>query len=267
MIQQTARVLWNRRVAPSYYRMGLDIGKGYIDAVPGQFVTLKAGDSYEPLLRRPFSIHRLIMANGDNVRGLELLYKVVGKSTRQLSQLRENHSLNMLGPLGNGFSLPEPCREILMIAGGIGVAPLLFLAESMTRHEKKAERTRILIGGRTEHDLLCVDDFHALNMETRLATDDGSCGHKGLITDLLEAALEETKPDMIFACGPHAMLNAVAERANSLDIRCQVSLETIMVCGMGACLGCAVPVSNDSGRYGHVCADGPVFDSRVIRTG
>ena len=264
MIQQIAKVLWNKKVGPSCHRLGLETGKGYLDAKPGQFVTVKTEDGFDPLLRRPFSIHRLIAGNDKIVQGIEVLFKVVGRSTMQFSKLKPEDSLSLLGPLGQGFSIPESHRKIIMVAGGIGIAPFLFLAEFLAEKGIDASCCKVLIGGRTKQDLLCIDDFKALNIDTHISTDDGSCGHKGLITDLLKEAMEENKPDIIFACGPHLMLKAVAGIANRRSIRCQISLETIMVCGVGACLGCAVKVKDDSGKYGHVCVDGPVFDSRNI---
>lgn len=268
MNQQTAKVLWNKQVGPSYFRLGLSTDKSYLDAIPGQFVTLKIENGYDPLLRRPFSIHRLIprVIAGDNkdVQGIEVLFKVVGRSTRQLSELKTEDPISILGPLGQGFAVQESHKDVILAAGGIGIAPLLFLAESLVEKGVDPSCCRVFIGGGTAGDLLCTDDFISLDMDTKTSTDDGSSGHKGLVTDLLEKAVDEKKPDVMFACGPHLMLEAVAGIANNRDIESQLSLETIMVCGIGACLGCAIKVEDNSDKYGHVCINGPVFDSKSV---
>jgi len=268
MNQQSAKVIWNKRVGPSCHRLGLLTDTGYSGATPGQFVTLKMDHGHDPLLRRPFSIHRLIpgVTGGDKTdgQGIEVLFKVVGRSTMTLSELREGETVNVLGPLGQGFTIPETHKDILLVAGGIGVAPLVFLAEFMVKKGVDPSCCRAFVGGATKDDLLCTDDFSSLGMETNVTTDDGSAGRKGLVTDLVKDVVTGKKPDMMYACGPHPMLKSVAGLANENGINCQLSLETVMVCGVGACLGCAINVEDKSGKYGHICADGPVFDSRSV---
>lgn len=264
MTHASARVLWNRAVSGASFNMGITCGKAYGKALPGQFVMIGLKERLSPLLRRPFSIHRLNMRNGE-VQSIEILYKVIGESTRLFSSLKEGDEISVLGPLGQGFSWKKPAQRIFLVGGGIGAAPLLFLAESLTAAGGDLSQSLGLIGGRTGEDVLCVKEMTALNLEVRISTDNGSLGKKGLITDLLTEAIAEKKPEMIYACGPHPMLKAVSVIAEKHGIACQISIETMMACGMGACLACAVPNRKDDQKYRHACLDGPVFDSREIR--
>ncbi len=261
MIQSDADILWNRKLGPMYFHLGLSL-RGFEQAVPGQFITLRAQRQQSPLLRRPFSIHRLIQAD-NRVQGIEILYRTAGDCTRYLSTLAPGEKVNILGPLGNGFSLPDSGR-IFLVAGGIGVAPMVFLAETLRQKSHPSEIT-IFLGGRTQTDLLCQKAFLDLGLRLELSTDDGSTGHQGLVTDLLKKHLTETKAHGIYACGPMPMLAAVAGLARSHAVPCQVSIETIMACGMGVCLGCALDDQVITDKYRHVCIDGPVFDAATLK--
>jgi dihydroorotate dehydrogenase electron transfer subunit len=259
MIQAQAPVLWNRQKRPGYFSMGLSCA-GYGRAVPGQFVMLRVSRQSVPLLRRPLSIHRLI-SEGERTIGVELLYKVVGTGTVLLSEARQGDVLDILGPIGNGFSISSRHQSVYLVGGGIGVPPLVFLATVLRGDAgPAAPRCRMFLGGRSSEDLLCVEEFEALGIPVRLTTDDGSTGDRCLVTHPLEEAVASSPPDIIYACGPRPMLSCVAGISRKHGVACQVSMESMMACGMGACLGCALPGSNAGDRYWHVCKDGPVFD-------
>ncbi len=266
MFQEKNQVLWNENIGHSYFKIGLICGRGYPDAKPGQFIMLRFGDQIDPLLRRPFSIHKLIMEKGKTA-GIEIFYKVVGKCTEKLSMFKKGDNIDILGPLGNSFMIPDNADHIFFAAGGIGVAPLVFLAHFINEKGADLSKCRVFIGGRSKHDLLCENDFLSLGIQVHTTTDDGSAGEKGFVTDSLEREIKKKQPDIICACGPAPMLDAVAKTAKKHEISCQVSVETIMACGMGVCLGCAVEKSDDAGKYMHVCADGPVFDTKTLLMG
>lgn len=258
MFQEKNQVLWNENSGHSYFKMGLACQRGYPDAKPGQFVMLRLGDQIDPLLRRPFSIHRLIMEN-TRIAGIEILYKVVGKCTEKLSMCKKDDNIDILGPLGNSFLIPDNASHIFFAAGGVGVAPLVFLAHFLKEKGADLSKCTVFIGGRSENDILCADDFLSLRMGVHTTTDDGSAGEKGLVTDSLEREIKKRLPDIIYACGPAPMLDAVAKIAEMYETPCQISVETLMACGIGACLGCAVEKRGNAEKYMHVCIDGPVF--------
>lgn len=212
-------------------------------AMPGQFVHLKLPDD-GVLLRRPLSI-------ADAACGtLTLIYRVVGKGTQILSDLPEYADVNCLGPLGRGFDLN--CKQPLLIGGGMGIAPLLFLAKQFNG------QADVLMGGKNQHELFWTDLFHDHVKQIFVTTDDGSMGEKGFTVDLLPKLLKENEYDRIFVCGPQVMMEVAAKMAMAANIPCQVSLEKHMACGIGACLSCTC-ASKDNGKRKKICTDGPVF--------
>lgn len=264
MPNAAARVVWNRPLGAGYFRLGLATGRDWSDARPGQFVMLEVAPGPAPLLRRPFSIHRRIAA-GDGPEGIEILYKVVGEGTARLSRRGVGETLSLLGPLGQGFVWREGYRRVYLAAGGIGVAPLVFLLEDLQGRIDRAA-SAVFLGGRSQADLLGREDFDRLGVAVHLTTDDGSCGEHCLLTDPLEAACARRAPDVIYACGPMAMLRCVAGIAERHGVACQLSIEARMACGLGACLGCAVEgAGGEADKYWHVCLDGPVFEARQLR--
>lgn len=239
------KILSNIKVGDSYYKMTLDAPYVAKHATPGQFVQVRCSDGFDPLLRRPFSIHRLVFN-----QGMEVLYEVIGRGTEILSRKKKGEYLDVLGPLGKGFTLPRTSSRVTIIAGGIGVAPLVFLAEAL---KKKNIKTAVLIGAKTKSLVLCEKDFKKLGFETYITTDDGTRGSKGFVSKLF-------KPEtgtMAYACGPNPMLKCIAGVCKRKRIDCEVSLEEKMACGIGACLGCSVKIK--SGRNKLACKDGPVF--------
>lgn len=260
---QKARVAWNRPQGAGCYRMGF-LCEGEVNgAHPGQFLMVRLEGQTSPLLRRPFSIHQVIMDKG-RITGFEILYKVVGEGTGLLARAGQGDGIDVLGPLGKSFTIHPGHESLFCVAGGIGVAPFLFLAARMAAAGLDMSRVSLFLGGRTQYDLLCVQDFDAMGLRLKLTTDDGSRGRQGLVTGLLPEAIRASRPDMLYACGPLPMLREVMAIADARDLPCQVSIETMMACGMGACLGCAVEGKNQADTYWHACLDGPVFDANDI---
>ena len=260
MIQETSVVKFNQPEKPGYFRMGLTCGPGYKLARPGQFVTARLPQFSSPLLRRPFSIHRLIRSENEAV-GIEILYRVVGEFTQNLAALRPGAELDLMGPLGRGFTVSKDLARVALVGGGIGVAPLVFLAEALNGAGVDLSGSLACIGGRTENDILAEARFKQLKMDVIITTEDGSAGRKGLVIAPLEHWLKSNTPDMIYACGPMPMLKVVGAMAHQRSLPCELSIETMMACGMGACLGCAVKTADAPDRYRHVCIDGPVFSA------
>jgi dihydroorotate dehydrogenase electron transfer subunit len=199
---------------------------------------------------------------------VELLFQVVGSGTRILSERQEGGTLDVLGPLGQGFTIAEDASSAVIIAGGIGIAPFPLLLRKLV---ERTERIIVLAGWRTASDVIVTELLEELGAEVKVATEDGSHGYKGLVTDLLIDVLEkdglEQDPSTLYTCGPTPMLARVSEISAAHDLQCQVSLEEMMACGIGACAGCAVPRhtgSEGDGAYALVCRDGPVFDSQEV---
>lgn len=263
MPQENVKILWNKTVSPSVMHMGISSDDAGRLCIPGQFVMLKADRRNDPLLRRPFSIHQVIVENGKRV-GLELLYKVVGPVTERLASMEQGETINLVAPLGQGFDLPEQDGPVILCAGGIGVAPLVFLASWLVENGVEASRCRVMLGGRSQDDVLCADRFESMGMGVETATDDGSMGHHGRVTELVQKTMGLEKPAMIYSCGPHPMLATLADMAQKADAPCQLSMETLMACGICACMGCAVEQKDDKLTYKHVCKNGPVFEAREL---
>jgi len=253
-----AKILSNDKVGHVYYKMHLDAPYIARAAKPGQFVQVKCSDSTEPLLRRPFSIHKV-------KRGIEILYEAVGRGTDILSRKKEGGFVDVLGPLGSGFSMPDRASSLepraIIIAGGIGAAPLVYLADELA---KKKIKTIVLIGAKTKHLILCEKDFKKVTPEVYVSTDDGSYGCRGLVSKLFHKILKTTESKfetIVYVCGPHGMLKCISDICMERNFECQVSLEEKMACGIGACLGCVV---NTRSGNKLACKDGPVFNSSEI---
>jgi len=248
-------------VSPVVFRLSFLSKEIAREAKPGQFVMTRPKKFSEPLLPRPFSIHRV---QGNRV---ELLIRVAGQGTRQLCGLSPGEELEIKGPLGRGFKLDSE-KESILVAGGIGVAPLLYLADRLLKMNKNktVAPPRLLIGAGTKKELLGLREVKEMGIRVQAVTEDGSFGQKGLVTDLLEGlSAKGLERAMIYTCGPQRMLRALASLAAARNVPCQVSLEARMACGMGACLGCSVARPNDGGlSYAKVCQDGPVFEAREV---
>ena len=269
-MQFTAMILSNIEVSPGYWRMRMTAPAECASARPGQFIMVRVNGAIDPLLRRPFGIFDVgtyTPAQSGAVAQpyLEMLYRVVGKGTAMLSTLHDSDLLDVLGPLGAGFDLGAAGEEKLIVGGGVGLAPLYLLAKELVKQSK----VRLFAGGRTRDDILCITEFERLGVECYTATEDGSLGECGLVTEALLRRLDQLQGQArIFACGPHGMLNAVANIAAEHTIPCQVSLEGYMACGVGACLGCVAPGSSHSPEtpdFRCVCTEGPVFEAGELK--
>jgi dihydroorotate dehydrogenase electron transfer subunit len=258
-------VLSNQEISPGYCRMRI-LAPGYADlAQAGQFVMLRVQRTPLPLLRRPFGIFRVgfMPADCDSLppkEFIEIVYKVVGSGTRMMQELQQGDRVELLGPLGRGFEAGPATQEKILVGGGIGLAPLYMLAEKLV----EMNPVRVLIGGRTREDIIAVTEFERLGAATYVSTEDGSLGEQGLVTQVLEERLRANPQVRVFACGPMPMIKAVRTICSSYRVPLQVSLEALMACGVGACLGCVVKGAGHSEKhpsYLCTCKVGPVFDA------
>ncbi len=242
-------IVFNNVLDKGFYHLRVHAPQLTQDVGPGQFVQVKVRPGFEPLLRTPISVHDAQTESGQ----LDLLYRVVGDSTDLLSQLQPGGLLDLVGPLGRGFSLPPAGHEAWLLAGGIGVAPLFYLARQLRAH---GYTTRLFYGVRSAAELVRLQDFRDLGVSVATCTDDGSCGLQGNVLHLIQQA-ELPAACQLYACGPRPMLKAVDDFALLNRLPAEISLEEYMACGIGACLGCAC--ATKSGGFAHVCTDGPVF--------
>lgn len=256
MPRATATLIHREEVTEGHYLLTLDCAEVARSACPGQFVHLRVGDGIDPLLRRPLSVMLTQPDSGE----VQILVRTVGRGTEIIASHDEGVMYDLLGPLGSGWMVPEGGGGLILVAGGIGVAPLIFLADSQ-RMADPQPYLRALFGGATEDALVCWTEFSSRCDEFTAVTEDGSAGETGLVTDVLEPELER-RPAPVYACGPDGMLAVVARICAEAGVPCQVSMEQWMGCGVGACLGCAIPAS--AGGYVRVCTEGPVFDATQI---
>ncbi len=251
----------NEQVSETVFRLTLHAGELALQSAPGQFVNIRVQDGPVPLWRRPLSVYAVDRQAGS----LRLLFEVRGAGTRMLAARQVGTALDLLGPLGSTFAPPPPAAQPILVAGGLGIAPLHFWAQELTQ---AGRHPLLLFGARTAAGLCAMDDLRQLPAELRLATEDGTQGAKGLVTDLLEEELATRQPEemAVYACGPVAMLRAVMRLCTSRGVWGQICLETLMACGFGACMGCAVPARGPSPQasYKLVCKDGPVFEMAEI---
>src|SRR5512143_2344618 len=261
-----AKVVSNEKIFGAYYHMELGAKGIGRNAGPGMFYMLKVGFGTDPLLRRPLSLHRVM--SPDMVK---FLYKDVGRGTSLLARMVPGDTLDVVGPLGKGFRLGKDVKQALLVAGGVGVAPLLGFAESINRTRKDVP-IAAFVGGRGEDDLLAIKEFRDLGVRTYLCTEDGSRARCGVVTDTLKEYIEKyskhgTEGWTVYSCGPKPMMMSVAAICSEKGLKCYCSLEANMACGVGACMGCVVPMidkAHGGTIYKKVCEDGPVFDSEDI---
>jgi dihydroorotate dehydrogenase electron transfer subunit len=258
-------ILSNREVLPDIFLMAFEAPRIAAEARPGQFVMLSIPATHDPLLPRPFAVF--------NVEGqrVEILFRRVGKGTGFLAGMRAGDLLRVLGPLGNGFALPDPAVKSIVIAGGIGIASVHFLLVRLLKQQTAP--TTLLYGTRSHREIVPLESLQKKGLLVRVATEDGRQGVKGMVTDLLPATLPQEKdlstaPIESFVCGPLAMLRAVAGRVKVLGMKAQFSMESRMACGYGVCQGCVLPFKGDEDprqvKYRKVCTEGPVFAAEDI---
>ncbi len=238
------------------YRLLVFRAPGIAAAVqPGQFVHVRIPRMEQAVLRRPFSIYRA------DAECLSVLYKVIGEGTRVMSMIAPGESVNLIGPLGNGFPLDmSPGTPVALVAGGYGVAPLSLLASRLPLTGS------VFVGARTAADILCIEDFEALGWAVQVTTEDGSAGERGLVTAPLERWLAGHPDGVLYACGPEGLMRAVGERAIAGGQQAWLSLDKNMGCGVGACLACVQRIRTETGEivWKRVCKDGPVFEARQV---
>jgi dihydroorotate dehydrogenase electron transfer subunit len=215
-------------------------------------VHLRVASGSDIVLRRPFSVHR---AQGERI---EILYQVLGEGTRRMSTLEPDHWLDIVGPLGRGWSIPGDAAHVLLVAGGLGAAPLGMLVEALS---ERRIACWVVQGAPTASRLVARDLFESHARRVEFATDDGSEGHLGFVTALSERAMAVGGIDAVFTCGPEPMQRIVAAQASAANVPCEVSLERLMACGFGVCLSCVVSTTHGLKR---ACADGPVFDATTV---
>lgn len=298
-----AEILSNQQIRQCYYRLNLLFdprgSRLFQHVIPGQFLEidlrsvslpnselipdyLKDAADKPVLLRRPFSFSDIIVtpsADGPCVK-VEILYCVLGPATVRMMSLKKGDTISILGPLGNGFTIPDNITNALLVAGGMGSPPILHLAGYLKRHDP-AVNTVCFVGARNCEDLpfsvrignfkgLILEEFERIGVPSHIATDDGSAGFDGYVTDCLRHWLEKNPIDAantaMFACGPEAMLASTARLAQDYAIPCQVSMERMMACGIGLCQSCAVQAKTDNNQteYKLCCKNGPVFDAEKV---
>jgi len=260
MLQVRAKILYNKKIKGNYFHLALRSPEIVKESLPGQFLIIKVNDTYEPLLRRPFSVHTVKDGN------VELLYEVVGQATQILSRRKPGEKLDVIGPLGNGFTFKNKHKTFnILVAGGMGVAPLVFLADRLNKFGVRSSEfgVLVLIGGKSKESILCEKEFKQLGCLVKIATDDGSKGFRGKVTELLERLLltHNSLRPTIYACGPKPMLKEISRVSKKYTTPAQLSLEEHMACGIGACLGCVV---NTREGFKRACKEGPVFSADKI---
>jgi len=272
--QGTVALVENVRVAKDTYRLRFRAPEIARRVVPGQFVMVRIAGALDPLLGRALAVYDVIDQDG-RPSMLDVVYLVVGRVTGQLATMGAGGLLEVWGPLGNGFP-SRPTSHLVMVAGGIGQTPFLTLAREVLglrtygdppRQAARVERVTLCYGARTAESLASVADFRGCGVDIRLATEDGSEGHRGLVTDLIRPVVEESAATCrIVCCGPEAMMAATAQLARELGVPCEVSLESPMACGVGICFSCVAKIRDGQGQwdYRRTCVEGPVFNAEAV---
>lgn len=244
-------VVENRKINQDYYVLKLASKTTMPKIVPGHFVELLVEDTRNAFLRRPISIYDV----EPECNSFELLIQIVGEGTRLMANLEEGDYLDTIYPLGNGFNIVSPPTDVLLIGGGVGVAPLLYLAKKLN---EQGTKPKILLGGRSSANIIEVEKFKEFG-EVYISTEDGSVGEKGFVT---QHSVMNQKIDKIYTCGPDPMMRAISDIAFKKGIDCEVSLENMMACGIGACL-CCVTDTIEGNKC--VCTEGPVFNTKELK--
>ncbi len=272
--QVDSQVLENIRLGEDCFKLILSAPEIVKNSKAGNFVHIQVNPFFYPLLRRAFSIHNV----DQNKKTLEVVFKVVGMGTKQLSEKKPKDTLNLLGPLGNIFSYPDKDSVSIMVAGGLGIVPVYFLTSDLLR-KKHGGKIFFLYGAKEKEQLYCIADLAKLEnkeLEILYSTDDGSYGFKGYLDQLLKEVLKKEAKDKvkIYACGPEPLLAKLSRLAKAENLFCQLSLEVGMPCGMGTCMGCVVKYKSAKGgsasggkdcnspvTFKRVCCEGPVFNA------
>ena len=275
--QTTAPVVEQVQLARDTFRLRIAAPELAAQVVPGQFFMIRSPGTTNPLLGRPFALYDVWRDSSGESAGIDVAYLVVGKMTRLMSTWNPGDQVELWGPLGNGFPIPE-CERLLLVAGGIGNTPFPAVASEAIGRVRygdrsvskplAADRVSFCYGVRSAEYLAGLDDFSRLGIDVRLATDDGSRGRKGFVTDLVAEILqtEGSAGCRIYCCGPEPMMHAVAKLAARHSVSCWLSLETPMACGFGACFSCVTKVKQPDGDwdYRRTCVEGPIFPAEQL---
>jgi len=266
ILQAALPVVENVLIARDTYRLRIQAPELACLIRPGQFVMLRLPGVTDPLLGRPFALYDTVLNSQESPVGVDIVYLAMGKMTRLLARLNKGDQVEVWGPLGNGFPEPVNAKHVALVAGGIGQTPFLAHVRELLGGrgysgqpaKRRVDRVSLFYGVRTADLAAGVEDLRAAGAEVYLATDDGSLGFHGLVTQLLS---QHPRPDHIFGCGPAPMLKALAQLTESWNVPCHVSLETPMACGIGVCFSCVTRVKTEDGwDYRRVCVEGPIFD-------
>jgi dihydroorotate dehydrogenase electron transfer subunit len=275
-LQARVRVIENVPLARDTYRLRFEGAEIARRIVPGQFLMLRMADVCDPLLGRPLALYDTDANAAGEPTSIDVVYATFGKLTRRLALSNPGDEFDVWGPLGNGFP-PIPTDHLIMVAGGIGQTPFLALGQEYLglrqygdppRNSPRANEVTICYGVRSADRVACVADFQSAGFDVRPASDDGTIGHHGFVTDVLGHVLEETrgKNRLVVCCGPEPMMEAVADLCRIHETRCLVSLETPMACGIGICFSCVAKVRQADGGWDwkRTCVEGPVFEAEKI---
>lgn len=251
-LQNIYRVVSNEKLCPRFYRLSLDAPELAKEVRPGQFIHIRTSQGLEPFFRRPFSVYRA-------QKHVEIFYEPIGPGTELLSLMKKGDELDVLGPLGNPFTLPsKDIKQVVMIAGGIGIAPFLALSDVLKK--RKIEMV-LLYGGRTQGHVYPMKEFKDNGVNVFVATDDGSVGVKGRVSELFSRIDLDVETTMVYTCGPNPMMAAVQKFCGQNGLNGEAACEEIMACALGACLGCSIPTKSG---FKTVCYDGPCFDLQEV---
>jgi len=270
LIQETVKVFENRKLARDTYLIRLDCPAMAKAIRPGQFLMIRLTGPNDPLLGRPFALYDTVLNDAGEPTAIDVVYLVVGKVTTAMSRLQPGDQVSIWGPLGNGFRPIDLVNHVALVAGGIGQTPFLAYVRNLLGSrgyggadaKRKTNKISVYYGVRSANLAAGVDDFRNAGAEVHLASNDGSIGHHGFVTDLLKT---HARPDRIVGCGPEPMLHALAKLAANWNVPCDVSLETPMACGLGICFSCVTKVKTPEGwDYKRVCVDGPIFDADCL---
>lgn len=254
-LQRSGVVKANRKLTDTLFLLDIESSDIANDLGPGQFIHMRIPGMDAHILRRPFSVYRLDRAKGI----MTVLYQTVGEGTRHLAALPAPFSVDIIGPVGNCWEAPDRAQRILLVAGGVGAAPLYIFAEQLVAAGKEVD---VVLGAQTKDALVALDTYESLlGHEPYCATDDGSWGYRGFCTGVVSELVESKTYDWVACCGPEPMMKTVADITLSKDIPTFISLEKRMACGIGACLSCVVMTTDG---YKRSCVDGPIFDAAEV---